>query len=1124
MKHLYNTQIDDPERLDNLTCGEDRHALLEQLLVALREERKKNSHQHHLIIGPRGSGKTHLLRVLVANRVPKETSLKNAYLPIVLPEETPVRSPADLLLKILERLAGLLALAEDGMPAEIRGKARAACLTAAAAAAAKRDPLERLPIAGQGLADAAEILGRILLPVVENIDSLFYLGIKTGRRRHFTAHWALRSHLQQARHLLLIAAAPSIFGAVGDPDAPFYDFFRVHKLQELSNDEVLEIIHKRVLEEHESPGSDQLRATRINNIHAHFHQYSPRIRGALVITGGIPRYAHLVYDVIVETDVQKSLDVLNGFIDQLTPYFQQRLDPRLIPEPEMEILDILATARGPLQPRELAERSYGGQVNEVAELLDRLCHRGFVKRAGRPDGRAVTWDVTEPLYRVWKHFRSCPTDREQFLLLAEFVVALFSIEEIAAERSIIEERILKDSEPAGRNQRSLQKRKLLLDIAIEAGQERKKELIAKEGLSSPFAQDATGPEMEEILNDLRQKVYEGLAGAPERRYLAIGLFNTLVNAKEDDDLKRRDALLDELRQLAGQFPNDAEVCKQLAGGLVNTLVYAKDEDDLTRRDTLLGELRQLAGPFPNDAEVRKQLAMGLFNTLVDAKDEDDIARRDALLDELRQMARWFPDDAEVHKQLAMGLFNTLVYAKDEDDLTRRDALLDELRQLTGRFPDDVEVHEPLARGLVNTHIEAKDEDDLTRSDALLNELRQLAGQFSDNAEMRKQLAMGLFNALVYTKEEDDLARRDALLDELRQLAGQFPDDAEVRKRLAQGLFNALVYAKDEDDLARRDALLDELRQLAGQFSDHAEVRQRLAMGLFNTLVDAKEEDDLAKRDALLDELRQLVGRFPDHAEARELLAMGLFNTLVYTKDKDDLARRDTLLDELRQLAGRFPEDPFILFCLGKALISLPESAEEGEAQKLLERAGQLYAAVGNRKAQADCLLDMARLAKTGNKVETALDYLRKALSLHQAAANSEGIIRSLDILTGVAADAIEDEKLFSRTMELIQCLEPGITEKTGEEPLLIFLQNIGLKLLARAGQSNMLKKLLPMLNKLDAQLPEEQAGFLQPFFVALDVLKHGEEKAMAREPEEMRRTVRLLLEHVKHEREKGNPS
>ena len=56
-------------------------------------------------------------------------------------------------------------------------------------------------------------------------------------------------------------------------------------------------------------------------------------------------------------------------------------------------------------------------------------------------------------------------------------------------------------------------------------------------------------------------------------------------------MQRRDALLEELRQLQHAWPQDAQLREPLACGLFNTLIAAKQENDLQQRDDLLVELR-----------------------------------------------------------------------------------------------------------------------------------------------------------------------------------------------------------------------------------------------------------------------------------------------------------------------------------------------------------------------------------------------------------------------------------------------------------------------------------------------------------------------------------------------------
>ena len=130
-------------------------------------------------------------------------------------------------------------------------------------------------------------------------------------------------------------------------------------------------------------------------------------------------------------------------------------------------------------------------------------------------------------------------------------------------------------------------------------------------------------------------------------WISMGLLKRLT---KEDDLKQRDALLDGLRQAKQAWPEATIVRYAVALGLRYALVLglviavknAKAENDLARRDALMEELRQLHRAYPEDAAVREQLAKGLVNTQVDAKAENDLARRDALMEDLRQLHRAYP--------------------------------------------------------------------------------------------------------------------------------------------------------------------------------------------------------------------------------------------------------------------------------------------------------------------------------------------------------------------------------------------------------------------------------------------------------------------------------------------------
>lgn len=425
----YSPSHVDPALLERLTIGASRHHLLGTLVEAVRAEVGREAHQHHLLIGPRGSGKTHIL-TLTAHRLRSDPALGSHTLPLTLAEEVVASHPADLMRRVLLKLSDTLnGINVAGAPTAQRG-------VGAALAALRSEPDDdrALEIAMGALEEASEALGRLLVPVVENLNLLLYSGPGLSRRSETPGQWALRRALLEARGVLLLAASPTLFGEVCDPQAPFYDFFRMHRLEELHPEEMLDLIRTRLALELESDGFDASRRARLQALSDHFEERTPKLRGLLTLTGGLPRFAHLLFDLLAETDVPRIVDLLAQFLDKQTPYFQPYLDPRMHPEAELEVLDRLASAEGPLMPREIAAGVRAGSVNAISTYLKRLRERGLVRQLGT-SRKDIRYDLTEPLFRVWRRFRLGRNEREQVVLIAEFIAAMFEPSQLHLEWS-----------------------------------------------------------------------------------------------------------------------------------------------------------------------------------------------------------------------------------------------------------------------------------------------------------------------------------------------------------------------------------------------------------------------------------------------------------------------------------------------------------------------------------------------------------------------------------------------------------------------------------------------------------------------------------------------------------------
>lgn len=426
--HSYSPSHTEIPDLDRLTTGAARRRLLGTLTEAVHAEVGRESHQHQLLIGPRGSGKTHTL-TLVAHRLRTDPELQSQVLPLVLAEEEVASHPADLMRKVLEKLAATL----DADPDLVgRVAARRECGYALTVLRSEGDDERALEIAVGALEVAAAALGRLLVAVIENLDTLLYAGPSLSRGTEIEGQWGLRRVLLETRGLLVLGAAPTLFGEVTDPEAPFYDFFRLHHLDELPPQEMMALIRSRLDLELKNKTLDPMIKKRLQALAGHYEERMPKLRGLLVLTGGLPRFAHLIFDLLAETDLASVAGTLSRFLDEQTPYFQSRLDPRIIPKAELEVLDAIASADGPLTPKEVTARLRARAPNAVGTFLKRLRERGLVKPTG-PSRRDVRYDLTEPLFRVWRRFRRSQAEQDQVVLLAEFVAAMFDRSELEAD-------------------------------------------------------------------------------------------------------------------------------------------------------------------------------------------------------------------------------------------------------------------------------------------------------------------------------------------------------------------------------------------------------------------------------------------------------------------------------------------------------------------------------------------------------------------------------------------------------------------------------------------------------------------------------------------------------------------
>lgn len=392
-----------PSIMDETTLREifvARQPLVDRLVRDIRDATTSGARRHALLVGPRGIGKTHLVS-MVYYTVKADTAvydkLRVAWL---REEEWSVFSYADLLVRIFRALA-------NEYPEERTE------LTAFA------DRLMRLPIAEGEAMGEAKLLewldGRVLLLIAENVNDLFEGMGMAGQQ-------ALRAFLQNHSRALLLTTSPTLTPELSEHDAPFYGYFNITHLKELTREEARKLLLKiATVVEPDSELADYLQTDEADR----------RLRVIETLAGGHPRIWILFSSCMSRQLLDELVPLFVKMLDDLTPYYQERM--RALPPQERRIVAYLCEQRGAVPVKEIAE-DCRLKPNAAAALLGKLEEKGYVRKAPEPtavsvgDRRIAYYEMREPLMRLCIEVKENRAD--PLRLIVEFLRCWFSAEAI----------------------------------------------------------------------------------------------------------------------------------------------------------------------------------------------------------------------------------------------------------------------------------------------------------------------------------------------------------------------------------------------------------------------------------------------------------------------------------------------------------------------------------------------------------------------------------------------------------------------------------------------------------------------------------------------------------------------
>jgi len=343
--------------------------------------------QHQIIVGQRGQGKTTLLRrVEIAVRDDKE--LSKFLLVVKFPEE---QNNIRFLYRFWEEIALYL---EEHIGAAHQEMEKHA----------EDDDydMENFSYLEKELKES----NKKLLVLMDNID-LFLDTLKEREQQR------LREILLTSSSLFIIGGSAQMLEQHFDYGKPFYQFFKITTLEGLSRQETITLL-RAVARDDEK---EKIEAVIKNN--------SEKIEALRQLTGGIPRLAILLFDILID-DHDSAFGQMEKLLDEITPFYQDRL--RQLPPTLKDIAHAIAMNWDGIETSEIAKKTRLTS-KEASAQLQQLKKYHFIESVSV--GKNNIYKIKERFFNIWYLMRyGKKKDIQRVEWLVKFLTTWYSKDEL----------------------------------------------------------------------------------------------------------------------------------------------------------------------------------------------------------------------------------------------------------------------------------------------------------------------------------------------------------------------------------------------------------------------------------------------------------------------------------------------------------------------------------------------------------------------------------------------------------------------------------------------------------------------------------------------------------------------
>jgi len=909
---LHNQSIpDDDTFVANFVARQDT---LTALLRRLRVAGPDAQDVHRILIGPRGMGKTSLLRRL-AIAINREPDLADRYVPLTFREEQyNVLRLDDFWRNCGEALAEW---AEANGHGDLARRLDTDLVT----------PAWSDEAAGERFRTEMSALGRRAVLLIDNLDLILdAIGNKDS--------WTLRRYLQQDGGPVMIGAATKALGQSAGREAAFYEFFQPDYLNPLDAHET-EVCMRALAAANGTEGKRVLAA---------LDRQPERLRTLHTLTGGNPRVLALVYRLLETDETGAAMADLEALLDQVTPYYKARIEEYNTAH-QRAVIDAIALHWDPITVSQLNQTT-GIATTTLSGTITRMVRKDNIIETVKTSGSYSGYQMVERFFNIWYLMRhGTRRTKQKMRWLVEFLTSFYSSVELndiarraqmkgtdknwrpeyaiafeeallrcdeqkqVAQPDTVEKKsppskahtklrdILKNASDSVKNNNSYDAL-TFYNEAIEYCTTRKNTSVVPFIIFNRALTLRRLNRSEEALADYNNtiKLVEPAINSRDRDLIARTLLNKSVIVGQIEGPEKEISLINEL---INRFNHDAELQGTIIKAMINRAILLRKTQDTT---DLLGEYDTIIDRFISneDIDISRNVTQALFNKAMLLFDGERWSDAIVAFDAVRARASGLPSEpAEFiagppfHQAIALAELGEIEAAlvkfdeailliegrNDPDSQQRLGAVLYNKAALLRREKNDLVAAKQAYERLLSALADANSAVVQAITANALMDLAQMADKQAD-----PQSEMAYYNAVI-----DQFGQKDA---------------PELQTHIANAMLNKAILLDQESDKLPVIAIYEEIIARFGTAQEFS-LRETVVSAMVNRAIALGEINQFDKAIVAFDTLVAQFGHDQEPSLRRDA-AQGLFNKAIAYHLSDDIAQEQATY---RELIDRFGNDP-----------------------------------------------------------------------------------------------------------------------------------------------------------------------------------------------------------------------